>query len=329
MALRALKLPEDFTSLADMVCDTFQYPENPDWSVQTDEKEEIGHAVRSFKRMWPLFRLLQAVSPSLRDLFRGYVAIEDGKIVGVTIIQRRGTTDAWGVDTVGVLPAYRRRGLARACLEKSLDMMKARGAKRTWLGVINGNTPAQRLYESLGFEVYDGILDYTLTDPVHQPIRPLLNGYTISRLPDSDWKTRFDLERRIAPEETRDYEPIEKGRFRRPLAMRLLYPITKLVQRRKQADFVVRESGGEVVGRFGYVVSLRGKGVNNLRIRLDPKHPNVAAHLFGKMLDDVISLSPKLRIEIGIPRWMPAVIAAAEACGFVKRVEYLKMGRAL
>ena len=330
MELRPLQLPRDFTPLGDMICDTFQYPGNPEWSVQTDEQEQIGHAIRSMRRLWPLFRVLQIVSPPLRDLFRGYIAEEAGNIVGVTIIQRRGTTNVWIVGTVGVLPEYRRRGLARKGLEKSLEMMREHGATKTWLGVINGNTPAQGLYESLGFEVYDATVDYTLTDPVLPSAPSLPAGYTVSRLARSDWRTRFELEERIAPEEIRRYEPVEKGRFRQPLALRLLVPVMNLVQREKEEDLVISESpGGKVVARCGYSASTRGKGVNSIRIRLDPDHPDLASHLVGSMLHKVISRSPKLRVELGAPRWMPAVAEAAEAFGFTRRVEYLKMGRVL
>ena len=330
MELRPLQLPSDFAPIGDMIFDTFQYPENPDWSVQTDEQEQLVHAVRSFRRMWPLFRVVQVLSPPMRDLFRGYVAIEDGKIVGLTIIQRRGTTSIWIVGTVGVLPEYRRRGLARAGLEKSLEMMREHGATKTWLGVINGNTPAQGLYESLGFELYDGMIVYTLTDPVAPTVTPLPAGFTTSRLRRSDWKTRFELEQRIAPAETRLYEPVEKGRFRIPLAMRLLIPIVNLVQRSREEDYVVRESsGGRVVARFGFDASKRGKGVNSIRIRLGPEHSDLAPHLVGRLLRDVVAISPKLRIELAVPRWMPAVAEAAESFGFAKRVEYLQMGRVL
>jgi len=330
MELRPLRLPTDFAPIGDMLFDTFQYPENPEWSVQTDEQEQFSHAIKSFRRLWPLFRVLQIISPPLRDIFRGYVATEDGKIVGLTIVQRRGTTSIWVVGTVGVLPEYRRRGLARKGLEESLEMMTEHGATKTWLGVINGNTPAQGLYESLGFEVYDATMDYTLTDPKPPSVPSLPAGSTISKLKNSDWKTRFDLEERIAPEEIRLYEPVERGRFRQPLALRMLVPIINLVQREKEEDFVISKSpGGKVVARCGYSASMRGKGVNSIRVRLDPEHPELASHIVGSMLHKVVSHSPKLRVEFGVPRWMPAVAEAAESYGFTRRVEYLKMGRVL
>jgi len=330
LGLRLLNFPRDLTPLGEMICDTFQYPENPQWSVQTDEKEEISHMLKSFRRIWAFMRIAQVLAPSLRDMFRGYVAVEKGKIVGVTIVQRHGTTNAWVVTMVGVLPGYRRRGVARAAIEKSLELMRQHGAKKTWLGVINGNTPAQRLYESLGFEAYDAFSDYSLTDPPLPSIPILPKDYTISRLPRSDWKTRLALEERIVPEEAREYEPVEEGRFRRPLVLRLLSPMMDLVQRTKEKEFVVcRTSNGMVIARCKYSASTRGKGVNGIAVRLDPEYPDLAAPLARLMLHKAVSRSPKLRVEIGIPRWMPAVAEAAELLGFEKRVEYLKMGRSL
>jgi len=330
MELRPIRLPEDFTELGGMICDTFQYPENPEWSVQTDEKEQIGHAVRSLKKLWPLFKLFSVFSPSMKDIFKGYVAIEDGKIVGVTIIQRRGTTSSWVVGTVGVLPGYRRRGLARKGIEKSLEMMKERGATKTWLGVINGNTPAQKLYESLGFELYDATTDYTLKEPKAPTVPAMPSGFTLTKLKRSDWKTRFNLEKRLTPEEIKRYDTIEKGRFKTPLMMRLLIPIMNLLQRERGETFDVRDStSGQSIARISYNVSLRGKGVNGIGVRLDPKFPELASPLVGLLLQKVHAKSPNLRIEAGAVRWMPAVAEALEAHGFTKRVEYLKMGRML
>ena len=330
MELRPIDLPRDLTPLGDMLCDTFQYPENPQWSVQTDEKDDICHMLKSLRRIWPLMRAAQVVAPSLRDMFRGYVAIEDGRIVGVTIIQRHGTTNAWVVGTVGVLPGYRRRGIARASLEKSLALMREHGAEKTWLGVINGNTPAQRLYESLGFEVYDGMTDYSLSDPTLPSAPRLPAGFGISRLARSDWRTRMALEKRIVPEEARVYEPIEKGRFHRPLVLRLLVPIMNLVERAKEEEYVVcKESNDQAIARCKYSASLRGKGVNSIAVRLDPAYPDLAEPIVRLMLHKTVSKSPKLRVEIGVPRWMPAVGEAVESFGFEKRVEYLKMGLVL
>ena len=69
MAMRALQLPKDLLSVAGMVKETFQYPENPEWSFRDDESEEIVRTIRSLKLLWPLLRFFVLLSPPLRDVF--------------------------------------------------------------------------------------------------------------------------------------------------------------------------------------------------------------------------------------------------------------------
>jgi ribosomal protein S18 acetylase RimI-like enzyme len=330
MPIRPMKLPRDLIPLGEMLTETFQYPENPDWSVRTDEKEHLVNEVRTIRRLWPLVRTMQLFSQPLRDILHGYVWEEEGEIVGMTIVQRRGTTSIWGVGTVGVLPAFRRRGIARKTLQESLELIKRRGGTKAWLGVIDGNVPAQTLYERLGFEAYDGLSEYSIKPTEPPTVPPLPKGYAASRLDQNDWRTRYELEKRIAPESTRLYEPIEVGRFRRPWMLRALSPIMRFVRRAREEDFVIRLcSDAKVIAIAGYSASTRGKGVNRIWIRLDPEHPDLAPYVLGLLLDTVICQSPNLRIELSVPRWMPAVAEAAEALGFNRRVEYLKMGLVL
>ena len=54
---------------------------------------------------------------------------------------------------VGARPAYRRQGLTRATLLEALRRLQARGMNRVCISTGISNTPARRLYESVGFEV--------------------------------------------------------------------------------------------------------------------------------------------------------------------------------
>lgn len=78
MTLRLIELPADLTPLADVIVESFQYPENAAWNVQTEEKEQLVDSIKNINRIWPLIRLIQALSSSLRDLLRGYFWEEDG-----------------------------------------------------------------------------------------------------------------------------------------------------------------------------------------------------------------------------------------------------------
>ena len=327
MTIRDVRLPQDLQPLGDMLVDTFQYPENPTWSLRSDETEQIADMIRSLRRLWPVIRTLQAVVPSARDMIRGHLWEEDGQIGGVTLVQRKGSTNQWSVGTVGVLPAFRRRGIARKLLMRSLDMIREKGATHATLGVIDGNLPAQSLYRSLGFEEYRGTLDYTREPgPVPSAV-PLPDGYAVERLKTSDWRTRYRLTDRITPDTIKDYEPVEIGRFRHPRLLLLLVPLLHWAQRKKERQYIVRHtaSGGPVA--WGeYTASKRSRGFHSISVRCDPKHADVAPFLATKLVREALAWNSGLRIETGVLSWMPGVVEAVEGLGFEQRLEYRMMG---
>ena len=60
---------------------------------------------------------------------------------------------AWIVESVAVLPSFRRMGLVNQMLEAILDRGRQRGATCAEVSVLIGNDPAQRAYENAGFAV--------------------------------------------------------------------------------------------------------------------------------------------------------------------------------
>jgi ribosomal protein S18 acetylase RimI-like enzyme len=327
MAIRMMRLPVDLLPLADVVSESFQYPENESWSVQTDEKEQIVSTMRGFYRLWPIIGLIQALSPTLRDLVRGCVWEEDGRIVGTTLVQRRGSTDLWEIGDVGVLPSYRRRGIARKLMIATLDMIRERGGKRAILGVIDGNLPACRLYQELGFEQYGRMIEFEMKLDAIPPGPSLPQGYTQSLLGAFDWRPRFELEKRTTPQSLTRYEPVVEGRFCPPAMMRLLRPVALLAQGTRDRRFIVRDlAGGKIVSLGRFNASTRGKGVNQIDIFLDPEHPDLAPYMVAYLLHGVMTLSPGLRIECSVPNWMEDVVQAVEVAGFKRRMEGHLMG---
>ncbi|HEX7592629.1 MAG TPA: GNAT family N-acetyltransferase [Anaerolineae bacterium] len=61
---------------------------------------------------------------------------------------------------VGARPAYRRQGLTRAVLLECLRRMQAHRMNRVSVSTGVSNTPAVRLYESVGFKIVNQYLDY-------------------------------------------------------------------------------------------------------------------------------------------------------------------------
>lgn len=83
------------------------------------------------------------------DLARSLVAYDRSEPVGMALLSCRG--DRGWVSGVGVLPAWRRRGVARRLMETLLARAQEAGIRSVTLEVIAQNGAARALYAGLGF----------------------------------------------------------------------------------------------------------------------------------------------------------------------------------
>lgn len=74
-------------------------------------------------------------------------------LTGVTALPE----EAWILEWVATRPEFRGKGLTRALLGAILDLGRERGYTLFQIGVLIGNTPAQRAYEGAGFKVVDEV----------------------------------------------------------------------------------------------------------------------------------------------------------------------------
>jgi [ribosomal protein S18]-alanine N-acetyltransferase len=75
---------------------------------------------------------------------------ESGDLVGYAIVSRY--VDAWHVMNIAVTPELRRRGIARALLERMFEITASDPRRGYTLEVRVSNADAIRLYEQVGFE---------------------------------------------------------------------------------------------------------------------------------------------------------------------------------
>ena len=80
------------------------------------------------------------------------VAVSDGIVIGqcAAIVHRHPdkVTELY-IDEVGVSPAFQRKGIARAMVERMLAIGKELGCGEAWVGTEPDNLPARGLYERL------------------------------------------------------------------------------------------------------------------------------------------------------------------------------------
>ena len=63
--------------------------------------------------------------------------------------------NAWVIDSVATLPAYRSRSIAESLLQKALAEGKKQGYKLSQVNMYIGNEPALRLYQKMGFAIIE------------------------------------------------------------------------------------------------------------------------------------------------------------------------------
>ena len=335
MSLRPFRLPADLDVMLELLPRSFHYPENPEWSVQEDEKQSFLDMANAARRLWPIFSVLFKVSPSLRDVLHGFIWEQDGQPVGIVNVSRDGTSNEWTIANVGVLPEYRRQGIARKLVVAAVDLAKEHHAAHVLLDVIAGNAPAYDLYRSLGFTHFSSsvVLRHdapsAATDYSHPDTLP--EGYTISSLSPTQWQPFYQLAERVTPPEVQKFRPVLTATFRMPPSMRTVFWLMNSLSGVRERGIVIRAGKNNVatdptVATAVVTAHTRGSSMNFSRIMLDPEHPQLADHLVASTLDTFRRLSPRSRIECHLPTWQPELLAAAKLCGFQEQYEGHTMG---
>ncbi len=328
MPIRSFRLPADAVTLAEVLPRAFQYPEHPEWSLDSDQLTGLLDTLKGLQRLWLLLSVLQIAYAPLRDMMRGFVWEEDGQPVGVINVLRQGASDTWLIGNVAVLPEYRRRGIARQLVVAAIDLARVRGAACVILDVVEGNVPAFALYESLGFTHYSGSaeLEYPPGEGQSLPEILLADGYMLGPLNRFDWETRLALARRITPGAVKRFEPVDPRRFRVPRPLRTFLPLFDRLSGQQTLLFALRTQTGMTVAIGGCHIRTRPGGVNTLSVQADPAHPAPMTALLAALLREVLWASPGRRVELTVAAWQPALLAAAGALGFRQRCVYRRMG---
>jgi GNAT superfamily N-acetyltransferase len=340
MTLRPIQLPNDLDILEHVAYESFQYPENPDWGVQEDERENIRSEVDALRRIWPMVRFVSLFYPRFRDILGGYIWEEDGQPAGIVLMEPAAIMGgpAWVVGTLGVLPAYRRRGIARYLVEAGINMAREKGARTITLRVISQNKPAYELYRNLGFTHYATATEMEREADAPLPEAPSLPpGYRIAELSSGSWRPLYGLEKRLTPAEVQAFRPVEKSNYHPPALVRLITRVLDRFSGRQESAFAVVPAAtqtapgdephpDEVLAVARYGIRTKAGGVNILRVRLDPEHADLSPFLLRRAVREIVKQSPGRRIAFSQPDWGRSLVDAGWVVGFGMRNEWHQMG---
>jgi len=246
---------------------------------------------------------------------RGFIAEQDGKPVGVMNHMRHNKEPEWFLANATVLPAYRRKGIARGLMTAILDDLRKRGAHTVRLDIIDQNIPSLQLCQGMGFEVYSSLVVLDIEADKLVPAPTLPAGWSMLPRSRFDWRSQYELAKRIPPETVARYEPPEERRFRMPLIRPLFGKLFERMGGNSSKRLTLRAPDGKIVGVSGYWYRINKGGLNDAGIDLDPAHPELADFLVAHAISSMQSLSPGRRIEFMFESWQPALTEAAESLG--------------
>ena len=137
---------------------------NPDFSLRLARPADDAVLSQLDADVWsPLHAVTPRRTPSDGSFFENcrpenhVVAELDGEVVGYVRMKcptsLPSNAHVWEIRGLAVAPKARGRGIARALLEAAMEEARRGGARRMSLRVLGHNTPARRLYESMGFVV--------------------------------------------------------------------------------------------------------------------------------------------------------------------------------
>lgn len=230
-----------------------------------------------FKAMLPLMNFIGIFSKNFKHTLDGFVfENEKGEIIASVNISY--SLFYWEVAMVATHPDYRRRGLARQLVTAAINHAKDHGAKMCVLEVLDINEPAYKLYRSLGFVHYDSItrqkLEFSKISGINKIDLPQEYEFREFNRKKRTRQARFDLDLRRTPEEVQTFHPVDKRRYFKPLIIRLLRPIAKILLKIKRFDNLVYYDG-KLVADVSVSPSRKKGSTHRIDLMIDPNHSQV------------------------------------------------------
>ena len=235
------------------------------------QSRQMLNEMRTLARVGgPLLWLLSKTSPTLRDLFSGYVWMEEGRIVGnVTVHRRQKGKKGWFISNLAVHPDHRRRGIAQRLMTEGTELARKRGAQRVSLEVRTGNVAAQKLYQKLGFTKVDSVSKMRLEKVCG--VSPVSSGeHEIKAVKPQEWREPYQLAEDAFCSEAKEIAPVREEEYRLNFAQRLMTSIGDLLKGQKVYRLAVQRDD-----RFLALLTLRTGGAlasHSLAMIVHPEH---------------------------------------------------------
>ncbi len=261
-----------------------------------EELDEQGEAalreLRILGYMSWLVRILYRSTGEFRNVFNGFVWVENRRVVGNVTVQRAASgSGRWQIANVAVSPAWRGRGISRALMEHALDYIREMGGSWAVLQVRGENEIARGLYERLRFENMGGTTELYAPAVPKSVAMPVVSN--LLPFSPNDSNLLYDLATSRPSAEFQWWRAVRRDDFQVPLEKRIGELVSRLAGRQRIYRYAIREYRSRFEGAV-QVTARCWQGEHNIRLWLRPD----AQELYAQPL--VLSALALLQES---PRW--------------------------
>ena len=314
---RRLNPSTDLSAVADLIEEAFS--EDLD-----QEGRQVLKELRQLSNWGVLLWLLRATSPAFEDILSGFVWEEDGHIVGnVSANVTAHVLSQWRVSNVAILPAYRRRGIARHLMEMTIAHIDRKGGRKVYLQVRDENGPALRLYKDLDFQSVTAETEMYL--PAGSATAPPLDDFQPRPLRREESSQVYSLALAATSQADQRQTPPNRSDFEVDWIQQLSDSLTAFTSGRRTYRFVV-EGKSELAAYAKLTTARHGGSAHRLSLLVRPDcQGTVESALIRTVLSTVTQHQGPAEIQIRLNAGKKGEIAALSALGFVKRRTLITM----
>lgn len=264
----------------------------------------------------PMFWLLSVTRSPLRDLFSGYVWLEQGRIVGnINVHTKYKGQRGWFISNLAVHPSYRRQDIALHLMRAGLELARGRGARRVSLEVRAGNIPAQRLYRKLGFAKVDSVSTMKLSGVCRVDAIPS-DQYRMKVVKPGEWKSVHQLAQDTLSAEAKEIIPVMEKDYRQTFPRRLLSNLGDTLRGQIVCRWAAHEDD-----RFLGLVTLRVGGPlssHSMRMMVHPDHRGKLEEMLLTKALSALNAYPSKLVSAKIQPSYEEAVDIFERYGFVE-----------
>ncbi|MBL7183335.1 MAG: GNAT family N-acetyltransferase [Anaerolineae bacterium] len=293
----------------------------------TRQSREALRELKIMSHFGPFLWLLDRTSPEFHESFRGFVWVEEGRIVGNVNVGRIGPYSLrWLISNVAVRLDYQGRGIAHHLVQAAIDLAREHGGKWAVLQVHTDNVPARRLYQHLGFKQIAAVTELRL-----ERVRPVaftpVKGFVLRRRNHSEWRKEYELASAVTSKEAQWLRPVRDYHFVVGLDQRLSKWLSNLIKGRREHRLAV-EDGGRFIATLTVQAS-RWRGEHSLELMVHPDHRGQLEEMLITKALSILGDYPERGVAVSHPADHREAIEALKLRGFVEKRTLAQMRLAL